>query len=253
MEETCKTEGCNNRPTMNYLGNRICDKCFKRITTQKEKAWLAQQRRMVNKTCVIQLEKRNPKEETLIKDIIKIFKKYDKREKIAKIMRYWEIGARVNKLYGKPSVGSSDPTLEKNIKKGIKGTSQLEDSYRSLVEKLQQEGIRITRYDLRQARRFASEYDLKKTIKESNVSWSKIRRKIVKDFGLKKEPLPKSDFNANVLINFKKWNRIVNDFCNKGLTRVNFKAASKPEKEKCVKIIKNNIKLLQRRLKEIEK
>ena len=112
----------------------------------------------------------------------KTTKKYYDKSRINLLFFYWELGKRVNQEYGKPLLDSTDSSRKSTHH------TKLEDSITSIVERLREEGIAITRWNLCQARRFAVEYDdINELIEESDISWSKIRKTMSEKFKEKKE------------------------------------------------------------------
>lgn len=188
-------------------------------------------------------QKDNIEQELKIVDFIeKTRKKYLERTRLNTLEYYYEVGLRLNYIYGKPSAVGHANTVGFDKKR--------EDSVRSIQEKLKERGIRIDIKTLYQARLFAEKYDLKEVIKEEDISWTKIRATLKKkvEGEDKKE---KGEFDYQVLKFFNKWKKFSNDFYN-AIPKVDFVNAPKEKKVECVLILKNTINQLNKRIKQIE-
>ena len=193
-----------------------------------------------SKTTKTEIIKKEP-DKKLIADIIKLYAKYYERARVQTIMYYWELGKRLNKEYGSPKK-AGNPNLQPNANWG--------DSARQLIKKLKEIGIKICERNISYARKFAFKFpQIQELIKQQDMNWKKITTKLLLE--KKKEIELKSDFNNTVITNFKRWNKFVDEFYN-AIPKIDFSKAKKEEKQECVKILKDSIKKLQKRMEELK-
>jgi len=182
--------------------------------------------------------------ESLVDDIVKLYKKYYERARVETILFYWELGKRVNQEYGNPPL---NPKIQRSDDNGK--FKNKDDSYASLVKILREKKILVTAFDLRQARKFALKNPhIEELIQQQDISWNKIRRSLVEK---KEEPKQITDFSKNILTYFNKWNKFALNF-NVAISKVDFSKASKEDKQKCIDVLELSIKRMQKKVEELK-
>ena len=167
--------------------------------------------------------------DSLVKDIVKLYKKYYDRARMETIMYYWELGKRLNKEYGKPNPHGGN-------RKNQDYARDFEKTSDELVKQLKSEGLTVCKSNLVRARKFAIKFpQIKELINQQDMNWNKIKTQLLPEN--KKEIEDKAQFNKLVIKNFQRWNGLVNEFYN-AIPKIDFSEATNEDKGECIKILK---------------